>query len=42
MSDEELERIEHEYHQLHIEASHVRRRRAPGRTPPQSGAAHSP
>jgi low affinity Fe/Cu permease len=33
MSDEELERIEREFHQLHVEAAHVRRHRRPRATP---------
>jgi low affinity Fe/Cu permease len=33
MSDEELERIEREFHQLHMEAGHVRRHRRPRATP---------
>jgi low affinity Fe/Cu permease len=35
MSDEELERIEREFHQLHVEAGHLRRRRGPRATPPE-------
>jgi low affinity Fe/Cu permease len=34
MSDEELERIEREFHQLHVEAGHVRRHRRTRATPP--------
>ena len=34
MSDEELERIEREFHQLHVEAGHVRRHRRARATPP--------
>jgi low affinity Fe/Cu permease len=33
MSDEELARLEREFHQLHMEAGHVRRRRRPRATP---------
>jgi low affinity Fe/Cu permease len=42
MSDEELERIEREFHQLHVQASQLRRRRETQRTTPESGAAASP
>jgi low affinity Fe/Cu permease len=42
MSDQELERIEHEFHQLHVEAGDLRRQRGTRRTPPESGAATSP
>ncbi|MDQ3948864.1 MAG: low affinity iron permease family protein [Gemmatimonadota bacterium] len=33
MSDEELARLEREFHQLHVEAGHARRRRRPEVTP---------
>jgi low affinity Fe/Cu permease len=42
MSDEELARIEHEFHQLHVEAGQLRRQRGTQRTPPEGGAATSP
>ena len=42
MSDAELERIEREFHELHVEATHVRRRRETRNTPPESGAATAP
>jgi low affinity Fe/Cu permease len=42
MSDEELERIEREFHQLHVEAGHLRRRRDTNRRPPGSEPATSP
>jgi low affinity Fe/Cu permease len=40
MSDEELERIEREFHQLHVEAGHLRRRRDVRRSPPEGGSAN--
>ena len=40
MSDEELERIEREFHELHVEASHVRRQRGATLTPPDGGTAN--
>jgi low affinity Fe/Cu permease len=42
MSDAELERIEHEFHQLHVEAGQLRRERGTQRTPPEGEAATSP